>query len=53
MAFNDGWTIYLLDPATDSWSSRLLDSNENLYDVAVASDGGLAVLRTTSYAIGS
>jgi len=53
MAYNDGWNLYLLDPGSNSWRSRPLNSNDNLYDVAVTVDAGLAVLRTTSYGIGS
>jgi hypothetical protein len=53
MAINNGWNIYLLDTSTDSWRSRPLDSNANLYDVAVPADGDLAVLRTTTYGIGT
>lgn len=52
IAVTDRNNLYVLDAASDKWSSRQLDSNSNLYDFAQSADGSLTVLRTISYGEG-
>lgn len=52
IAVTDRNNLYVLDAASNTWSSRQLDSNSNLYDFALSADGSLTVLRTISYGEG-
>jgi IPT/TIG domain len=51
MAVTDFNNIYVLDVGTGVWQMRQLDSNSNLYDIAVSSDGSLTAISTLSYGL--
>jgi hypothetical protein len=51
LAVTDFNNLYLLNAATGVWQMRQLDSNSNLHDIAVSSDGSLTALRTFSGSI--
>jgi hypothetical protein len=51
LAVTDFNNIYVLDAGSGVWQMRQLDSNSNLHDIAVSSDGSLTAISTLSYGL--